>query len=82
MLTAQTWTPEFRVQYPPKKLGITVQALGDEGKEWERGKSLGLVDWVQSQILSPSFKRRAKEQNKSSTLHNHMHTHTHHSHRF
>lgn len=56
MLTAQTWRPEFRVQYSPKKLGITVQALGDEGKELERGKSLGLSDQVQSQILSPLLK--------------------------
>lgn len=71
MLTAQTIKPEFRVQYPRKKLGITMQALGDEGKELERGKSLGLIDQVQSQILSPSLKRRAKEQHRFA-----LHTHT------
>lgn len=75
VLTAQTWRPEFRVQHPRKKLGITMQALGDEGKELERGKSLGLIDQVRSQILSPSRKRRAKEQHRSA-LHTCPHTHT------
>lgn len=73
MLTEQTWRPEFRVQYPRKKLGITMQALGDEGEELKRGKSLGLIDQVQSQILSPSRKRRAKEQHRSA-LHRPPHT--------